>query len=84
MIFLKEIRKIYLRWCYFKKIYCILYFYICIVKMNILVRKGKNINYEKLIVEIFNFIILFNFKVCVMIFKKIIIKIYKIKIDLLV
>lgn len=38
--------------------------------MNILVRKGKNINYEKLIVEIFDFIILFNFKVCVMIFKK--------------
>lgn len=38
--------------------------------MNTLVRKGKNINHEKLIVEILDIIILSNFKACVMIFKK--------------
>lgn len=54
----------------FKKIYCILHSHICIAKMNTLVRKGKNINHEKLIVEILDIIILSNFKACVMIFKK--------------
>lgn len=68
--FFKRNKKNMFEMVLFKKIYCILYFYICIVKMNILVRKGKNINYEKLIVEICIFFILFNFKVCVMIFKK--------------
>lgn len=38
--------------------------------MNTLVRKWKNINHEKQIVEILDLIILSNFKACVMIFKK--------------
>lgn len=38
--------------------------------MNTLVRKGKNVNHEKQIVEILDLIILSNFKACVMIFKK--------------
>lgn len=38
--------------------------------MNTLVRKGKNINHEKQIVEILDLIILSNVKACVMIFKK--------------
>lgn len=54
----------------FKKIYCILHSHICKAKMNTLVRKGKNINHEKQIVEILDLIILSNFKACVMIFKK--------------
>lgn len=66
----------------FKKIYCILHSHICIAKMNTLVRKGKNINHEKLIVEILNLIILSNFKACVMILKKTTTKTHKTKIDL--
>lgn len=50
--------------------------------MNTLVRKGKNINHEKLIVEIRILIILSNFKACVMIFKKTTTKTHKTKIDL--
>lgn len=38
--------------------------------MNTLVRKWKNINHEKQIVEILDLIILSNVKACVMIFKK--------------
>lgn len=38
--------------------------------MNTLVRKGKNINHEKQIVEILDLIILSNVKACIMIFKK--------------
>lgn len=38
--------------------------------MNTLVRKWKNINHEKQIVEILDLINLSNFKACVMIFKK--------------
>lgn len=45
--FFKRNKKNMFEMVLFKKIYCILYFYICIVKMNILVRKWKNINYEK-------------------------------------